>query len=125
VAPTTPAVIIETGFLSSPEDRRLIAAEPQTAADGISRGILLYLARRGVPRPDALVPRAFPPMRVADPGANLRFLPGDDEKAARFLPAGTVVRPVGEEEGWVDLIVWGNYRVFGWMRQSELTPLGT
>ncbi len=124
VAPTTPSMIIEAGFLSSEGDRNVLSGDPERAARGISSGILLYLARRGEPRPESLVARVFPPMRVAAPGVALRLLPGDGERSSRYLPAGTVVRPVGEEEGWVDLIVWGNYRVFGWVRETDLEPLG-
>jgi N-acetylmuramoyl-L-alanine amidase len=123
VAPATPSMIIEAGFLSSEADRRLLSGDPDRAARGISTGVLLYLARQGAPRPESLVPRAFPPMRVAAPGAALRLLPGDGERTSRYLAAGTLVRPVGEEKGWVDLIVWGNYRVFGWMRESDLEPV--
>jgi hypothetical protein len=124
IAPTTPAAIIETGFISSAEDRAVLTGEPETAARGIAAGIITYLSRAGAPRPEALVARAYPPMRVGAGGAALRILPGEAERSAGFLPEGTLVRPVGEEGGWVDLIVWGNYRLFGWMRQADLEPAG-
>ncbi len=43
VHPMTTAVILETGFLTSPHDRKIIVAQPQLAAKGLSDGILQYL----------------------------------------------------------------------------------
>jgi hypothetical protein len=122
VAPSTPAAIIETGFISSREDRAVIAEDPERAARGITGGILAYLGTVGAPRPTSLVPAVYPPMRVAGSGAALRYLPGDGERVSGFLQPGTLVRPVGRNGDWVDLIVWGNYRVFGWTRTSDLVP---
>lgn len=41
--PMTPAVIIETGFLTNSVDRRIIVAAPTQAAKGIANGILKFL----------------------------------------------------------------------------------
>lgn len=41
--PMTPAVILETGFLSSASDRRLIVNNPDRAAEGLANGILEFL----------------------------------------------------------------------------------
>jgi hypothetical protein len=68
----------------------------------------------------ALVPVSYPPMTVATEQAALRYLPDDTERIAARLAAGTWVRPFDEENGWVELVVWGNYRVFGWMKESDL-----
>lgn len=43
VHPHTPAVIIETGFITSPADRRIIVRRPQLAARGIADGVRDYL----------------------------------------------------------------------------------
>ncbi len=43
IHPMTTAVIFETGFLSNPSDRKLIAGKPEKAALGLSTGILEYL----------------------------------------------------------------------------------
>ena len=43
VAPTTPAAIIETGFLTSAADRALIVSDPERTARGIAQGIIAYL----------------------------------------------------------------------------------
>ncbi|HEX2988618.1 MAG TPA: N-acetylmuramoyl-L-alanine amidase [Chloroflexota bacterium] len=43
VAPTTPSVILEMGFLTTPGDRKLLLEQPQNAAEGIAKGIMDYL----------------------------------------------------------------------------------
>lgn len=44
IDPRTPAVVLETGFLSNPEDRDVIVRRPELAAAGIARGVLDFLA---------------------------------------------------------------------------------
>jgi len=43
VHPMTVAAIIETGFLTSPEDQKILIQNPQKAAEGISAGIIKFL----------------------------------------------------------------------------------
>jgi len=120
VSPSTPAAIIETGYLTSAEDRKVIVDEPQKAALGITMGILAYLAERPALDLAALVPHAYPPLVVARDGAAVLSFPADGERVAARLPAGTMVRPSDEENGWVELTVQGNYRISGWMKMSDL-----
>ncbi len=41
--PMTPGVIIETGFLTNPGDRRIIVSSPEKSAKGIANGIVQFL----------------------------------------------------------------------------------
>ncbi|MGA2478351.1 MAG: N-acetylmuramoyl-L-alanine amidase [Spirochaetia bacterium] len=123
IAVTTPAAIIETGFLTSATDRAVIVDDPDRAARGISQGILAYLGELAKLPLSALVPLGYPPMEVAAANSALRFYPETGERVRFRLKAGTPVRVVGEENGWKELIVWGNYRVFGWMKNDDLRPL--
>jgi len=41
--PMAAAAIIETGFLTNPQDRKIIANAPETSAEGIANGILAFL----------------------------------------------------------------------------------
>jgi len=50
INPATPAVVLETGFLTNPDDRRIIVDAPQLAAQGIANGVLDFLRD---PRPSA------------------------------------------------------------------------
>ena len=120
VAPSTPCAIIETGFISSSADRAVIVDDPQTSARAITAGIFLYLSERARLKPDALAALAYAPMIVATDEAPLRFLPENNERIAAVLPLGTVVRPTGVENGWVELIEGGKFRTFGWMKLENL-----
>ena len=42
VHPTTPAVIIETGYLVNPRDQAIIVSNPHMAAEGIANGIIKF-----------------------------------------------------------------------------------
>ncbi|HLI26943.1 MAG TPA: N-acetylmuramoyl-L-alanine amidase [Chloroflexota bacterium] len=43
IAPGTPAAIIETGFITSAEDRAVLVGQPERAAAGLAAGILRFL----------------------------------------------------------------------------------
>lgn len=43
VNPMTASAILETGFLSSPKDRKIIVDKPELSAKGLARGIIKYL----------------------------------------------------------------------------------
>lgn len=47
VSPATPAAIVETGFLTNPDDRRVIVEQPPLAAKGIANGVLDFMRQRG------------------------------------------------------------------------------
>jgi len=120
VSASTPSAIIETGFLTSSSDRRLIVNDPERAARGISLGILFFLRDLAGMKSAALVPLAFPPMMVTAESAALRYYPGEEERIAARLPTGTRVRAMDEQDGWIELVVMGDFRVFGWMKLSDL-----
>jgi N-acetylmuramoyl-L-alanine amidase len=120
VGPATPSAIIETGYLTSAADRGVIVDDPREAATGIAVGIMAYLSERAGLPPLALVPLSFPPLVVSADNAAVRYFPDDSERVAAHLPAGTIVRPFDEINGWVELTVNGNFRVSGWMRRSDL-----
>ena len=121
---STPAIIIETGFVTVAADREILFGAPDSVARGIAAGIVRYLSRHDPLNPELRAVRSYPVMRVAREQAELTFHPEDDARVASRLEGGTLVRPVHQENGWVEVIVWGNYRRFGWMRQADLEVLG-
>jgi len=123
VAPSTPCAIIETGFLTSAADREVIVDDPLKAARAITIGVLSYLGKRAPLGPRSLVARRYAPMIVETDGARLRVFPSETERVTAVLPVGTVIRPMNIESGWVECVVWGNFRVFGWMRQADLESI--
>lgn len=50
--PMTPAAILETGFLTSPADRKIIVRAPQKSAAAIADGIMRFLEESGVVPPE-------------------------------------------------------------------------
>jgi N-acetylmuramoyl-L-alanine amidase len=119
-AATTPAIIVEAGYLSSAEDRLLLLGRPETAARGIAEGVIAYLAGHNPFDTVSLVPLSFPMRRVAGRAVDLRALPEADAPAIGLLPVGTEVQPVHREGGWVEVRVRGNYRRFGWVPETSL-----
>jgi N-acetylmuramoyl-L-alanine amidase len=63
VSPYTPAVIIETGFISNAADRAVLLLKPDKVVDGIVNGVERFLQevpREAVFREDLVFPRATP-----------------------------------------------------------------
>ena len=50
ISPVTPAAILETGFLSNLDDRRVIVDQPQVAATGIANGVFDFIRQRAAAR---------------------------------------------------------------------------
>lgn len=48
VHPMTTSAIVETGFLTSPADRRIIVAQPEIPAQAIADGVIKYLDQEGL-----------------------------------------------------------------------------
>jgi N-acetylmuramoyl-L-alanine amidase len=48
VHPMTPSIILETGFLTNPNDRTIIVSQPEVSAQGLAEGILLFLDEQGL-----------------------------------------------------------------------------
>ncbi len=120
VAPSTPCMIIETGFLTSASDRQVIVDNPDLAARGIAEGIITYLGERSTMKATDLVPLVYAPLEVATDQAALRYYPQDGERVMGRLAAGTLVRVFDEQDGWAELMVFGHFRLQGWMRLSDL-----
>lgn len=63
IDPSTPAVIIETGFLAHPKDYDLLVNRPDLIAQGITAGILCYLRNEPLALPTETAPAATPDAR--------------------------------------------------------------
>jgi N-acetylmuramoyl-L-alanine amidase len=120
IARTTPAIIVETGFMSNAADREIILGAPELSARGIANGVLAYLAQRDRNDGAALLPPEFPRMRALPGGAQLRSAP---EKNARILlqitPDDRVI-VFRSQNGWYEAVVRGKWRNVGWVRVDQL-----
>lgn len=123
VSPYTPAVIIETGFITDPRDREVLIGRTGDVARGIASGVLTFLASHASMDWKKLVPRIYPLQQVGVAAAEIYAYPGPEAPVREVLEPGTAVFPVHRQGGWVEIIVRGNFRSFGWVRESQLAPI--
>ncbi len=123
VSPYTPAVIIETGFITDPRDREVLIGRTVDVAEGIASGVLTFLASHASLDWKKLVPRTYPPQQVGSAAAQIHAFPEPGAPVREVLAPGTPVVPVHRVGEWVEIIVRGNYRSFGWVREGQLAPI--
>ena len=122
IAKTTPAVIIETGFLTSAADRALIVGHPDTVANGIANGIIRYLNEHDPHDGGSLLPPEFKTQRPLDPdGADVRAAPSDKAKLLKHIDADGRLFVFQERDGWYQVFVRGESRAVGWVRKDQVT----
>lgn len=122
IAKTTPAVIVEMGFLTSAADRTLLIGQPDTIAVGIANGIVRYLNERDPLDGAALLPPNFRVQRpIADGGLDVRAGPRDSARLLLHVDRNGRLIPFQERDGWYQVTVRGNRQVVGWVRKDEVT----
>ncbi len=121
IAKTTPAVIIETGFLTSAADRAVIVGHPDTVASGIANGIIRYLNEHDPNDGGALLPPEFKTQRPIDPaGLDVRAAPSDKAKLLKHVDADGRLFVFQERDGWYQVFVRGESRAIGWVRKDQV-----
>jgi len=119
---TTPAVIIEMGFLTSAADRAVIIGQPDNVAVGIANGIIRYLNERDPNDGAALVPPDFKSQRPLGPeGVDVRAAPRDNAAIIRHVDPDGRLFVFQERDGWYQGFVRGGSRVLGWFRKDQVT----
>jgi hypothetical protein len=122
IAKTTPAVIIETGFLTSAADRAVIVNRPDTVANGIANGIIRYLNEHDRNDGGSLLPPEFKTQRPLDPaGLDVRAAPNDKAKVLKHIDADGRLFVFQERDGWYQVFVRGQSRIIGWVRKDQVT----
>jgi len=122
IAKTTPAVIIEMGFLTSAADRAMIVGHPDTVAIGIANGIVRYLGEHDPNDGGALLPPEFKTQRPLDPaGLDVRVAPSDKAKVLKHIDADSRLFVFQERDGWYQVFVRGESRAIGWVRKDQVT----
>lgn len=121
ISRTTPATIVEMGFLSSAADRALLIEQPDMVAAGIANGILRYLNERDVTDTAALEPPNISILRaLSADGAAIRAAP---DPAARMLATATPDKqliPFELRNGWYQVVLRGEFRTMGWVRAEDV-----
>lgn len=122
IAPTTPAVIVECGFMTHPADRELLFDNPSLLAQGIAQGVLAYLKQRDPTDTAALLPVGDGLQRPAFEGVPLRARAREGADSLRELGPADRLVPMAEAEGWVLVFTYGDGWELGWVRSAELEP---
>jgi N-acetylmuramoyl-L-alanine amidase len=121
IARTTPAVIIETGFLTSAADRAMIVSNPQTVAVGIANGIIRYLGEHDPNDGGSLLPPEFKTQRPHDPaGLDVRVAPNDKANVLKHIHGDSRLFVFQELDGWYQVFVRGESRAIGWVRKDQV-----
>lgn len=120
IAPTTPAIIVEIGYMTNAADREVLFDQPDRVAWGVADGILRYLAERDRNDVAALIPPEFPNM-LANAGAVLRTGPSDNARARATLNDGDRLFVFDQRDGYYELFVRGSRgRLIGWVREDQV-----
>jgi N-acetylmuramoyl-L-alanine amidase len=122
IAPTTPAVIIELGFMNSAEDRTILLDQPDRAAAGVADGVLRYLRERDPADLAALQPLDLPTLR---PRASLalRDQPDSVADAVATLDSEQRLVPYRQQDDWYLVAVRGDWGLTGWVRQDQVLAI--
>jgi hypothetical protein len=124
VARTTPAVIVEMGFLTSAADRAVMIGRADVVAMGIANGIIRYLNERDPDDGAALLAPEFKNQRAGSPsGVDVRAAPRDDARVLTHVGADRSMSVFQERDGWYQVFVRGtNGRLQGWIRKDQVIP---
>jgi N-acetylmuramoyl-L-alanine amidase len=121
---TTPAVIVEMGYITNPADRAFLTRQADRVAAGVARGLLRYLQERDPLDGAALMPPEFRQQRAINPaGVVVRSAPRDTAPIRARVDQTRRMMPVQERDGWYEVFVRGQARrVVGWVRKDEVEP---
>lgn len=122
IARTTPAIIVETGFLTNAADRTIIVDRPDLAAQGIAEGILKYLNQRDPNDGAALLPPEWP-ILYTSVEAVVRAAPSAQARIIVQAPPDSRVFVFNQEGDWYEAMVRvGDTRYVGWLRVDQTRP---
>ncbi|EFO81112.1 cell wall hydrolase/autolysin [Oscillochloris trichoides DG-6] len=120
IARTTPAIIIETGFMTNAADRAVLFGQPDRVARGIAEGILTYLAQRDPHDSAALLPPELPNLRVSADGAVMRVAPNDEARRITNLEPGQRIFALDQRDGWYQIFARDYPSAPGWVRADQV-----
>jgi hypothetical protein len=119
IAKTTPAVIVEMGFLTNPGDRGMLVGSPDIPAQGVAQGILRYLSERDPLDGAALIPPDFSSQKPASAeGVDVHAAPSESSLVLAHVDEDASFFPFQERDGWYEVLVRGESRVIGWVRKD-------
>jgi hypothetical protein len=119
VAPTTPSIMVECGFMTHPDDRALLLKQPELMAQGISQGVLDYLrdAQSGdFDKQPAFIP-SLRPLAAQTP---LFEQPASEASVEVTLSPTTQLFAFAQIDGWYMVQTQGDWEL-GWVRAEDVT----
>ncbi|NJL03614.1 MAG: N-acetylmuramoyl-L-alanine amidase [Chloroflexaceae bacterium] len=122
---TTPAVIVEMGFLTNPADRQFITTQPDLIAQALANGILRYLRERDPNDGGALIPPE-PTRYLVQPAQSVPIYaaPNGNSGVIFAAPPDTRITSFSRVGDWHEVFVRapepGNERVIGWVWHADL-----
>ena len=121
IADTTPAAILEMGYVSNPVDRAFLRKNTAVAAQGLAAGVLAYLQQRDpFDRWETLPPVEPIVLRTPRGGAPLHAARDRESTVRLHLRGGELLFASGKVDGWYDVRVRGSYRSFGWVHADDV-----
>lgn len=124
IARTTPAIIVEMGFMTNAADRAVLFGQPDRVAAGIAEGVLDFLDQRDPNDGAALLPPDLPLMRAMPGGATIRSSPSDNGRVLFTMGPDDRFAPFSRRGDWYEGVVRGQWRVTGWVRVDQVEPSG-
>ena len=121
IAPTTPAAILEMGYLTHAADRAFLTSRPDVAARGIADGVLAFLAEHQPMDPTAVIPPAPTVLWPARRTVSLHAAPTRESTVRSYLRPTDLLMAMGKDGDWYDVRVRGSYRDFGWIHADDLS----
>ncbi|MCY4374046.1 MAG: N-acetylmuramoyl-L-alanine amidase [Spirochaetaceae bacterium] len=121
IARTTPAAILEMGYLTHPQDRAFLTGQPEVAARGIAVGVLAFLAGHDPLDPTELIPPAPTVLWPARRTVALHAAPTRESTVRSYLRPTDLLMAMGKDGDWYDVRVRGSYRDFGWIHADDLS----
>lgn len=123
IAPTTPAVIIETGFMTYPGDWNMLFKQPEVVAQGIADGVLAYLQARDPNDAAVRQPIDLPMLKPRAANTPLYQYGSLNSPVAQRLAAGQRLIPLATREGWYLVLTRGSWDM-GWVRADDVDATG-
>ncbi len=121
IAATTPAIIVEMGFMTNAADRAVMFNDPDRIARAIAEGVLDYLERRDPRDGAALLPPSYPVMRALEGGAAIRSAPRDQATLLARVGPDVQIIPFDKVGEWYQGFVrMSDRRIVGWVRADQV-----
>lgn len=121
IARTTPAIILEMGFMTNAADRAVLFGAPDRVAGAIAAGILTYLRQRDPNDGAALLPPEYPLMQPGPEGAPIRAAPHEHARVLLHADEQARIAPFDRLDGYYHAFVRaGDVRLIGWVREDQV-----